>query len=49
MVDPDACTVEVFVLREGAYALFGKWRRGEEARSEVLVGFRAAVDEVIGK
>jgi Uma2 family endonuclease len=47
MVDPDARTIEVFVLREGAYELLGKWSEGEEARSEVLVGFRVAVDEVI--
>jgi Uma2 family endonuclease len=46
MVDPDACTVEVFVLREGAYELLGKWGRGEEAHSEVLAGFRVALDEV---
>jgi Uma2 family endonuclease len=49
MVDPDAWTVEVFVLRKGAYELLGKWRRGEEARSEVLAGFKAVVDEVFGK
>ncbi len=47
MVDPDACTVEVFVLREGAYELLGKWGRGEEAISEMLAGFRVAVDEVL--
>ncbi len=46
MVDPDACTVEVFVLREGAYELLGKWGRGEEAHSEVLAGFRVSLDEV---
>ncbi len=46
MVDPDACTVEVFVLKGGAYELLGKWGRGEEAHSEVLAGFRVAMDEV---
>lgn len=49
MVDPDACTVEVFALRKGAYELLGKWGRGEKAHSEVLTGFRVAVDEVFGK
>ncbi len=47
IVDPHGRTVEVFVLREGAYELLGKWGEGEEARSEVLAGFRVAVDEVI--
>jgi Uma2 family endonuclease len=57
MVDPDACTVEVFVLRKGAlrqssgqaYELLGKWGKGEKAHSEVLAGFGVAVDEVFGK
>lgn len=45
-------TVEVFILREGAYELLGKWEGGEEARSEVLTGFKAslfavAVNEVL--
>ncbi len=31
---------------EGAYELLGKWGPGEEVRSEVLVGFKVAVDEV---
>jgi hypothetical protein len=39
--------VEVFILREGAYELLGKWGGGEEACSEVLAGFRVAVDEVL--
>ncbi len=47
IVDPDGQTVEVFVLREGAYELLGKWGGGEEARSEVLAGFRVAVDGVL--
>jgi len=48
IVDPDGQTVEVFTLREGAYELLGKWGPGEEARSEVLAGFRVTVDEVFG-
>jgi len=47
IVDPDRQTVEVFELREGAYEVLGKWGRGEEAHSEVLLGFKVAVDEVM--
>ncbi len=47
IVDPYGRTVEVFTLREGAYELLGKWAAGEDARSEVLAGFRVAVDEVL--
>ncbi len=46
IVDPHGQAVEVFILREGAYELLGKWDRGEEACSEVLAGFKIAVDEV---
>jgi Uma2 family endonuclease len=45
IVDPHGRTVEVFVLREGAYELLGKWGGGEEACSEVLADFRVVVDE----
>ena len=46
IVDPDAETVEVFTLREGAYELLGKWRTGETARSGLLEGFQVSVDEI---
>jgi Uma2 family endonuclease len=46
MVDPDARTVEVFVLRRGAYELLGKWGMRERVRSELLEGFEVAVEEV---
>lgn len=49
IVDPDASTIEVFVLREGIYALLGKWGAGEIARSEVLPGFEIAIDAVFAK
>jgi Uma2 family endonuclease len=49
MVDPDACTIEVFVLREGAYSLLGKWGTGEVAHSEVLAGFELDANDVVGK
>jgi len=48
IVDPYGQAVEVFILREGAYELLGKWGKGEEARSEILAGFKVAVDEVLG-
>jgi Uma2 family endonuclease len=47
IVDPHGRTVEVFILREGAYELLGKWEEDEEARSVVLDGFRVMVDEVL--
>jgi len=49
IVDPERQTVEVFVLRAGAYELLGKWSRGEVARSRLLAGFEVAVDEVMGE
>lgn len=46
LVDPDAQTIEVFVLEEDAYTLLGKSGRGDRATSRVLAGFKVAVDEV---
>ncbi|MCI0440365.1 MAG: Uma2 family endonuclease [Chloroflexi bacterium] len=46
IVDPEARSVEVFVLRGGVYELLGKWRASETARSELLQGFELAVDEL---
>ncbi len=48
LVDPDACTVEVYVLREGAYALLGQWHIGEKIHSEVLAGFELDVSKAVG-
>ncbi|RMF29647.1 MAG: Uma2 family endonuclease [Chloroflexi bacterium] len=47
LVDPDLRTIEVYVLREGAYALLGQWGPGEQVRSEVLAGFVLGVDDVM--
>jgi len=49
MVDPEKQTIEVFMLRWGAYELLGRWGKGEVARSELLAGFEVAVDEVVGE
>jgi Uma2 family endonuclease len=47
IVDPEARTVEVFRLCEGAYEALGKWGAGETARSELLAGFEVTVDKVM--
>ena len=49
LVDPEDETVEVYVLRHGAYHLLGKWKTGEIAHSEILKGFSVPVDAVFGK
>jgi len=48
LVDPAARSIEVFVLRGRVYELLGKDGPGARARSEVLSGFEAAVEEVVG-
>jgi Uma2 family endonuclease len=44
IVDPEARTVEVFILRTGVYELLEKWNAGETAHSVLLEGFQIAVD-----
>jgi Uma2 family endonuclease len=46
LADPLARTVEVFVLRDGAYALFGNFSHGERLRSEVIPGFEPPLDHI---
>lgn len=46
LVDPEAQTVDVFVLQDGAYTLLVKAGAGENARSQLLDGLEVAVDEV---
>ncbi len=46
IVDTEARTVELYVLRAGVYVLLGKHGAGGTARSEVLPGFEAKVDEI---
>ena len=47
IVDPDRRTIEVYVLREGNYALAGQYGPGEVAQSEILKGLVVTVDDVI--
>lgn len=44
LADPLTRIFEVLVLQNGAYALFGKFGRGECLRSEVIPGFEPALD-----
>jgi Uma2 family endonuclease len=46
LLDPEAETVEVFVLPAGEYRLLGRWRPGETARSEILKGFSVSVGKL---
>lgn len=46
IVDYRAKTIEVFMLEHGEYVLLGKWGAGETARSRVLEGFQASVDDI---
>lgn len=49
LVDPEAQTIEVFVLEEGVYTLLGEFGPGEGACSQILAGFEVLVDEVFGE
>jgi Uma2 family endonuclease len=46
LIDPDASTVEINVLRGQAYASAGSLGADEEIRSEVLPDFTARVSEI---
>lgn len=46
LIDPQARTIEVYTLEQGAYLLRGKWGPGGTASSALLTGFEVAVDEV---
>lgn len=48
LVDLEEVTVEVYVLREGAYILRGRSTRGQAAGSQLLSGFEVPVDDVLG-
>jgi Uma2 family endonuclease len=47
LVDPEARTIEVFVLHQDQYELLGRFGSGQIVISEVLRGFNTVVDEVI--
>ena len=47
IIDPHERSVEIHVLRDGAYELAGKWGEDEVARSELLMGFAVSVNEII--
>ena len=46
LADPLARTIEIWVLRDGAYELFGKFARGGRLRSEMIPGFEPALDKI---
>lgn len=47
IVDWEGGTIEVFALEQGSYRLIGRFGHEERARSSVLVGFEAQVDEAL--
>ena len=47
LVHPTERTIEVYSLSGEEYELLGRWGGGETARSRLLEGFGAAVDEVM--
>jgi Uma2 family endonuclease len=47
LVDPQAQSIEVFVLEDDAYTLLVKAVSGEKVYSKLLDGFEVAVDEII--
>jgi Uma2 family endonuclease len=46
IIDAEAQTVEVFVLRAGVYELLGKWQREGTAGSALLDGFQVVVGDL---
>lgn len=46
IVDPQARTIELFVLQKNAFKLVGKYGVGKTVRSKILKGFAVAVQEV---
>jgi len=49
VIDSEAETVEVLFLDRGEYRLAGRWRPGEQARSQLLKGFKVAVADLFAK
>ncbi len=46
LVDPEARSIEVFVLQDGVYTLLVKAGPGEKARSQLLDGLQVGADKV---
>jgi len=46
IVDPDACTVDVYALRGRAYVPFGHFERGGVVESELVEGFQMPLNEI---
>lgn len=49
LTDPEALTVEVLHLVQGAYQLLGRWCPCEAAESRLLAGFQVKVDDLFGQ
>jgi Uma2 family endonuclease len=49
LVEPEAETIEVFVLEDGAYVLLVKAGPGGKAQSKLLEGFEVEVDNVFAR
>ena len=47
LIHPTACTIEVYVLRDGVYHLLDRWSGEEIVRSQVLDGFEVPVEVVV--
>lgn len=46
LVDPQERTIEIYILKEGAYELLGKYNPGEIAQSHILAGFQVAASDI---
>ncbi|PYM10342.1 MAG: restriction endonuclease [Verrucomicrobia bacterium] len=49
IIDPEAETIEALFLDRDEFRLIGRWRLGEQARSQLLKGFTVAVAELFAK
>lgn len=47
IVDPLKKNIEIYILENGIYELFGKWGHGKIARSKLLNGFEINIDEIM--
>lgn len=48
IVDPEKCSVEVYILDNGEYKLLGRWSAGEKAYSRLLSGLEVHIDSIFG-